>query len=294
MTLIEKAYAKINLFLDVTGCREDGYHDIISIMHSVSLCDILTVTAEPADNTAITIVTDAKNLPTDENNLVFRAASAYLSRFDIKAEINISLEKHIPIGAGLGGGSSDAAATLRALNKIFKLATYKQLLELAAKIGSDVPFCLAGGIALCTGRGEQVIELSLNLKKIFVIAIGKERVSTPKAYAELDKLYGDYTNEEKGKENADYTKKIIDLLLGVDAPAPIYNIFEQVTNIDEIDKIKEIMTKNGAEYTLMSGSGPSVFGCFANCESAALTCEKLCRYGYTAFVANSVYIEDYI
>lgn len=291
MTLTEKAYAKINLYLDVTGRREDGFHDIVSIMHSVSLCDHLTVTAETSDNTEIFISSNAHDLPTDENNLVYRAASAYLSHFNIGAKVKIKLDKHIPIGAGLGGGSSDAAATLRALNKIFGRATAKQLLEFATGLGSDVPFCLTGGLAICTGRGETVTGLSSIPELTFVIAIGENRVSTPKAYAALDKLYDNFIGD-RGDGTLRYHQMIMDMLRGGDIVLPIYNIFEQVINLAEIDKIKEIMIKNGAEYTLMSGSGPSVFGCFSDAESAELACKRLCEEGYTAAVASSVYIED--
>lgn len=294
MTVYEKAYAKINLYLDVTGRREDGFHNIVSIMHSVSLCDFLTVTVELAENTSISINVNFSELPTDNSNLIYQAAALYMSTFNVNAKVKVELRKFIPIGAGLGGGSSDAAATLRAMNKIFGCANRNQLLALAAKLGSDVSFCLFGRLALCRGRGEQIAELFFEPNKIFVIAIGESRVSTPKAYAALDELYDNFSNKVDDKMTHLDDKTIIDLLIGANNDIPIYNIFEQVIKSKEIDEIKEIMIKNGAEYSLMSGSGPSVFGCFTTVETAKKVCKKLNEEGYIAAVATSLNIEEEI
>ena len=190
MQVNEKAYAKINLFLDVTERRQDGFHNIVSVMQSVSLCDTILLNASCSDNTLIRITSDDPGLPLDENNLIYKAAEKYLSYYGICAEVDIHLTKQIPIGAGLGGGSSDAAATLRALDKVFNLSSGNDLLRLSAEIGSDVPFCLIGGRALCTGRGEQLEAVKEYPINHFVISIGKEKVSTPKAYRALDEKYG--------------------------------------------------------------------------------------------------------
>jgi 4-diphosphocytidyl-2-C-methyl-D-erythritol kinase len=271
MTVIERANAKINLFLDVTARREDGFHNIKSVMHSVSLCDILTVTAEKGDATEIVITTDVLGLSTGNDNLIYRAAVKYLEYFGIKAAVKINLEKHIPIGAGLGGGSSDAAATLRGMNRIFGLGSLDQLLIMAAELGSDVPFCLVGGCTVCTGRGERMEKIDSPFYHL-VIAIGGERVSTPKAYAALDLKYSDFASDAyMPNENID----------------EFYNIFESVTEMDEICRIKELMTKNGAEHTLMSGSGPSVFGVFKNREACEAACRELKKSGFDAHVATS-------
>ena len=271
MTVLEKANAKINLFLDVTSRREDGFHDIKSVMQSVSLCDYIKLNAEPSEVTEISITTNLSDLPLDENNLVYKSAAKYLKHFGITAKIDIDLEKHIPVGAGLGGGSSDAAATLRALNKIFGLATQTELLSMAAELGSDVPFCLVGGTAICTGRGEKMEKIQGNNYNL-VISIGNERVSTPKAYSMLDIKYSNFSSPS-------YTPK-------VDVTS-FYNIFESVIDIDEIVRIKEIMRKNGAEQTLMSGSGPSVFGVFENKNTAIVARDRLVDAGFVAFVATS-------
>ena len=271
MRVVERAYAKVNLFLDVTSCREDGFHNINSVMHSVSLCDDITVMASESDHCNIVISTNIPGLSTGEDNLVYKAVSKYLSRYGITAKVEIHLEKRIPIGAGLGGGSSDAAAALRAMNRIFGRADRDELMVMCAELGSDVPFCLVGGTAVCTGRGEKIVSIpdpSYN----FVIAIGSERVSTPDAYRALDNLYNNFASGSY-KPNADISA--------------FYNIFESVTKIEDIRKIKNIMTKNGAEMTLMSGSGPSVFGTFKSREAAEIASEALMAADFISFAAFS-------
>lgn len=269
----EKAFAKINLFLDVTSRREDGYHNIISVMQSVSLCDTLHVSALYADDTQIRLYIDDPKLSTDENNLIYKSVLSYLEHYDIKAEVDIKVFKRIPIGAGLGGGSSDAAATLRALDNIFNLATEEDLLNIAVELGSDVPFCLLGGRALCTGRGERVEKLADLPLSYYVIAIGEGRVSTPRAYADLDRIYNNFVSTDGERKITNY---------------PFYNIFENVVALDDISKIKEIMIKNEAEYTLMSGSGPAVFGKFKDQKSAETAEEILHGAGYSAYLCHSV------
>lgn len=274
MTVFEKAYAKINLFLDVTGRRDDGFHDIITVMHSVSLCDEIKLTAIPSSERHISVTSSDPNLPIDESNLVFKSAEKYMSYFGINDDVEICIDKHIPIGAGLGGGSSDAAATLRALNKIYGRATKEQLLWMASELGSDVPFCIDGGCATCTGRGENIRKFDCDFKSYYryiVIAIGESRVSTPRAYALLDEKYGDFKAYNKSKSFPD------------SGSMPIYNIFESVIVHDEINKIKEIMRRNGALHTLMSGSGPSVYGGFKNFFAASLAAKKLKKQGYSAY-----------
>lgn len=289
MIITETAFAKINLYLDVLGCRNDGFHDIFSLMHSVSLSDDVTVGAEPAQNIEISLITNVPSLPVDESNLAYRAVKSYLSYFNIKAKINLTIEKNIPIGAGLGGGSSDAAAALRAMNRLFGKADRDQLLSIASDLGSDVPFCLVGGLAACTGRGERIFSLQQAEPMSFVVAIGESRISTPKAYAALDLLYDKFKASDKAEHYSD--SRVAEMVSCGNLDLPSYNIFEQVVNSREIDEIKEIMKKNGAEFTLMSGSGPSVFGRFSNIALADEACGELIDKGYTAFVCHSVYPE---
>ena len=271
MTVQESACAKVNLFLDVVARRDDGFHDIKSVMHSVSLSDYLTISAEASDETSVILTTNIEGLSVGEDNLICRAARSYLTRFNINTRVDIALEKHIPIGAGLGGGSTDAAATLRGLRRIFGLGSDDELLTICESLGSDVPFCFIGGTAVCTGRGERM-EKCESPDYHFVIAIGEERISTPKAYAALDKKYMNFTHDG-------YTPR--------EDVSKLYNIFESVTDIDDVRNIKEIMIKNGAEAVLMSGSGPSVFGIFESEDQAKLACDALKSASYTAFVARS-------
>ena len=267
----EIAYAKINLFLDVTGIREDRFHNIKSVMHTISLSDKLTIEALPSDEACIEVSHNSAELKNDKDNLVYKSALKYLTKYDIKTKIFITLEKNIPIGAGLGGGSADAAATLRGLNRIFNRATKDDLLEMAGEIGSDVPLCLVGGIALCEGRGEIITPLDYAPDFNLVVAIGESRVSTPEAYKALDMKF-DFCFDDRDKYDFDKT---------------FYNIFEEVVNSQEITKIKECMIKNGAENAMMSGSGPSVFGVFKKEKEAMVAMEELRRLGFSAYYATS-------
>ena len=270
MTVVEKAYAKINLFLDVTGRRDDGYHTVDTLMCSVSLHDTIRLNAAIADKTEVCIFCDNDGLDVGEDNLIFKATVKYLAFFDINANVRVELAKRIPIGAGLGGGSADAAATLRALNRIFGLASKEQLYRIASELGSDVPFCVDGGSAICCGRGEVVYPHSIRKRRNLVVAIGSSRVSTPKAYVMLDEKFGDFSmyNQTKGFSDMRHI--------------PRYNIFEQVVSSEEIDKIKDIMHTNGAKETLMSGSGPAVFGEFLNPITAFLAKNALVKQGFYA------------
>jgi 4-diphosphocytidyl-2-C-methyl-D-erythritol kinase len=288
MTVVEHAYAKINLFLDVTGRRDDGFHDILSVMHSVSLCDKITLSCADSVETSISLSANTSEIPTDDSNIIVRVVREYLSYFGIGAQVKIALEKHIPVGAGLGGGSSDGAATLRALNRILGLATEEQLLEIGAKVGSDIPFCLVGGLSLCTGRGEKIQKINTGYSGTFVVAIGEGRISTPKAYAELDLKFSNFSDAGcSGIRKAARTAALKSLSDDGDLIVP-YNIFEEVTCLDDIEKIKEIMTKFKAESTMMSGSGPSVFGVFATELDAKSAADALNKKGFFANYCQSV------
>ena len=269
----ELAFAKINLFLDVIGRREDGFHNIYSVMQSISLCDEITVNATKSDNIIISLSCDDCALPVGEDNLIYKAARKYLDVYGIKAKLDITLTKRIPIGAGLGGGSSDAAATLRALNKIYGLSTDEELIKIASELGSDVPFCLIGGRAICTGRGENVSPLAVYPLNHYVVSIGKERISTPAAYKALDEKYSNF-------DNSTYTP--------IEYIGQTYNIFESVTEVADIDKIKKILIKNGAENAMMSGSGPSVFGIFATEDEARHAESELINNGFYAYYCYTV------
>ena len=287
----EFAFAKVNLYLDVLSRREDGFHDVKTVMHTVSLCDELTVTVKPSSKREIKMLLEGNNkLPLDSRNLAYRAAELFLDATLNDAEVVIKLKKRIPVAAGLAGGSTDAAAVLRALNKAYKKPlTEKRLIELAATLGSDVPFCLIGGTALCYGRGEKMERLPDTLKLAVVIAIADEYVSTPTAYAALDKIYANFTVDRKDGRDRLYEALISSLQTGIMHTEPLYNVFENAIFpiCSEAEKIKGKMIELGATHALMSGSGPSVFGIFENMADADRARSELLSLGYRAYSAES-------
>ena len=288
----ESAYAKINLYLDVLAKREDGFHDIKTIMHAVSLKDDITVSVKRAAKSRVRLtVAGSTRLPTDSRNLAVKAAELFLSSTLISAEVNIKLVKNIPVSAGLAGGSTDAAAVLRALNKAFrKPLTEKRLLELAGELGSDVPYCLLGGTALCLGRGENIERLPEKLRLHLVIAVADEYVSTPMAYAELDRAYGDFKEPRVDNFTACYDAVLDAVKDGSVKSTELFNIFEKaifpICSVAE--SIKCDMRTLGATHSLMSGSGPSVYGVFTDCESAENAVEHFVKQGIRAYYATTV------
>ena len=288
----EFAYAKINLYLDVLSKRDDGFHEVKTVMHTVSLADEITVTVKESDRPMVRLtVLGHPKLPTDSRNLAVKAAELFLSSTLIRAEVNIRLVKRIPIAAGLAGGSSDAAAVLRALNKAFRRPlTEKRLLHLAAELGSDVPYCLIGGTALCYGRGENMQRLPDRLKLNLVLAVGKEYVSTPLAYAELDRLYSDFKVERSSDRESLYEAVYTSIQSGNTMDLKLYNIFENVIfkTCFEAESIKNSLLELGATHALMSGSGPSVYGIFNDKASAEKAKDALVNMGVNAYYAETV------
>ena len=288
-TVTENAYAKINLYLDVTSRRADGFHTVKSVMHTVSLSDTVEITAFSSEKTVLELsCLPSGVLMEDGDNLVLRAAKSYLEKAGIQARLKITLRKNIPLSAGLAGGSADAAATLRALNRLYEnCLSDDELLSLAAYLGSDVPFCLVGGTALCEGRGEMLTPIDNNASLHLVIAKGEEQISTPTAYAALDRDYegfdgGEYHGEE-------HLSELLSSLASGRAPTSLYNIFESVIEptAQSITRIKSIMLECGALSVLMSGSGPSVFGIFEDTSRRTETIDALRSAGYFAATADS-------
>ena len=277
------------MYLDVTSRREDGFHTVRSLMHSLSLADEITVSRIPESGAVKLNVIGASFLPTDDRNLAVKAAKAYLLALGINDGVNITLKKNIPVAAGLAGGSTDAAGVLRALNKLYRRPmTRSMLLKLAGELGSDVPFCLVGGSAVCEGRGEVISKIP-DISLHTVVAISREHVSTPDAYALLDERYDGFRSETQHG-----SKRAIEWLdSGCKTPfsyAVLYNIFEEVIlpTYPRASEIKRVMLENSAVAALMSGSGPSVFGIF-NTESEARECEAvLSSLGYFAKYARSM------
>lgn len=252
------AYAKINLGLDVIGRLPNGYHQVKMIMQSVGICDELTFRRQPA---GITISTDSGELPTDENNLIYKAAKILLSTCNIQEGVQIHLEKRIPIAAGMAGGSTDAAATLKAVNQLFALEkTTEELLELGVKIGADVPYCILGKTALAEGIGEKLTPLPPMPACYLLVAKPNINVSTKYVYTTLDAAPIPSHPDIDGMVDAMYARDLTGIT------SRLGNVLENVT-IPAHPIIQQIKTKFlelGSTGVLMSGSGPTVFGIFSD------------------------------
>ena len=286
MTLTVPAYAKINLFLDVVGKRDNGYHDIVSVMQSVSLCDTLTVSRTEG----LDIAVRGGGLPNDETNLIVRAARAYFAHSGAPFGVSVMLDKQIPMAAGLGGGSADAAAMLKALNALDKERfTVAELAAIGAKIGADVPFCVQGGTCLCKGVGEVLTPLESAVRTPLVIAIAGEGVSTPAAFAMLDQRYQNYVSFA----DAVSPDGLIDAMQKGDATATVsalFNRFEEVIMAQRpaVSQIKEMLMEHGALAAQMSGSGPAVFGIFADEAAAGHAADRLKSAGVRAYACKTL------
>ncbi len=264
-TITLTAPAKINLTLDVTGRRADGYHTISSIMQSVSLSDTVYISKAEV---GISVDCSDSSIPCGERNIACKAAREFFSYAGITGGAYVKIEKHIPTEAGLGGGSADAAAVIVGFNELFGThLSLEQLCEIGAKVGADVPFCIVGGTKLCKGIGE-IISYVPPLENCFiVIAKGKSGVSTKEAYAKIDRLETQAADISLYNGSLASVKKIGG------------NIFEQVTENEDVPKLKKIIADCGAEYTAMSGSGSAVFGLFelSRQKSAAVRCAEMLR-----------------
>ncbi len=273
--------AKVNLFLRVLGKRPDGYHELYTLMEPVALFDEITINAEPGEG--IVIKTRDSRIPTDHRNLAHKAAALFLSKTGIKRRLTIGLEKKIPVGAGLGGGSSNAATVLTSLNTLLGTGLDEtELLEMAASIGSDVPFFILNSPAIARGRGEKLRRLTLP-PLYFVLINPGFSVSTKWVY---DNLVLTNHPEDNMLDNSERLFKTLNGLLDT-----LVNDLEAVTvsKYPEIRRLKGLLMRSGALASLMSGSGPTVFGLFstrAEAERAfgALT-EALAPTGEALFFA---------
>lgn len=269
----EKAYAKINLVLNIGDRRPDGYHDIQTIMQSLELHDDVTV--EQTGGTGITVTASVDTIPTDESNLAVKAVKAFAAKTGVPADgLSIHIEKRIPVAAGLGGGSSDAAATLRALNVLYETnLSVDELAEIGIEVGSDVPFCVHGGCAYVEGKGDMVVPTTPLPQCIIVVGKPDLTVSTEKMYQRYDQV--------ELPARADHTPEIMLGLRWENLKAvaeSVGNAFEQVLMKNErntVDMMKEVMNQFGTLGTAMTGSGPAVFGIFDNELYARVASETL-------------------
>jgi 4-diphosphocytidyl-2-C-methyl-D-erythritol kinase len=253
MQILEKAPAKINLSLDVLHKRPDGFHEVEMVMTTVDLADRVELTLLHGDK--ISVESESRFVPNDERNLAYRAAKLIKDRFGVKQGVKIFIEKNIPVAAGLAGGSSDAAAVLRGVNRLWELhLSLDELAELGAEIGSDVSFCVYGGTALATGRGEKIQSIPSPPPCWVVLSKPIIGVSTQSVYQRLD----------VGNAEHPDTKSMVEALKEGDYQricANVGNTLEGVTleMHEEVGQIKEQMKQAGADAVLMSGSGPTVF-----------------------------------
>ena len=269
----EKAYAKINLVLNIGDLRPDGYHDIQTIMQSLELHDDVTV--EQTGGTGITVTASVDTIPTDESNLAAKAVKAFAAKTGVPADgLSIHIEKRIPVAAGLGGGSSDAAAPLRALNVLYETnLSVDELAEIGIEVGSDVPFCVHGGCAYVEGKGDMVVPTTPMPQCIIVIGKPDLAISTEKMYQRFD--------QAELPQRADHTPEIMLGLRWENLKAvaeSVGNAFEQVLMKNErntVDMMKEVMNQFGTLGTAMTGSGPAVFGIFDNELYARVASETL-------------------
>ena len=284
-----KAYAKINLYLDVTGKRDDGYHNIIGIMQSVDLYDLVTVTLDRAAPGEICLRCGG-DLPCDSRNLAYKAAEAYFAG-EIPCRVEIDVQKNIPMEAGLAGGSADCAAVLRALNAELGRYSEQQLLALGKELGADVPFCLVGGTQITKGIGEELTPCPGMPDCYTVIARGGQGVSTPAAYRALDSLYGDFSDREQQGEIA--LESLCSAMQKGDlqaACAVMYNVFQQVVLPEHqiAASLQQTMLEGGAVGCMMSGSGPSMVGFFDDISKAEAVCSQIRKQGIAAYVARPI------
>lgn len=254
--MLVKAHAKINISLDVVGKREDGYHLLEMIMQSIELYDMLNI---EKCRSGINIQCNKHYIPIDDRNLAYKAAKLFIDTYNIDGGVNIQINKNIPVAAGLAGGSTDAAAVLVAMNKIYEVnASFSELSEVGLKIGADVPYCIKGGTALCEGIGEKITELKSFRGHILVLVKPNFGVSTKDVYKALyiERIFKHPNTSEliKAMEENDI-RYVCDNMK---------NVLENVTlkKHSILKEIKEKMIRHGSLGSMMSGSGPTIFGFF--------------------------------
>ena len=264
-----KAYGKVNISLDVVGKREDGYHLLSMIMQNIDLYDEIEVEKQEC---GIILECNKSYVPVDNRNLAYKAAEIFKERYDIVDGVKINIEKNIPVSAGLAGGSTDAAAVLKVMNKLFNVnATEEELMELGLKLGADIPYCIHGGTALCEGIGEIITPIKPFRDKIVVLVKPAFGVSTKEVYKNF--------NLEKVKQHPK-TAEIINAIENDDlnfVASNMKNLLENVTLRKHkiLIKIKEEMNACGAINSMMSGSGPTVFAFFDDMLKAQRCYEKM-------------------
>lgn len=277
-----KAYAKINIALDVVGKRDDGYHLLKMIMQTVDLYDVIEIIKTDLD---IKLNCNKPYVPTDERNLAYKAAKLFKETYNIEDGVSINLIKNIPVSAGMAGGSTDAAGVLKLMNKIFNInASDEELMALGLKLGADVPYCINGGTALCEGIGEKITQLKSFKDKIVVIVKPPFGVSTKEVYKDFDlsKVIFHPRTEDimKAMENDDIHFVANNMK----------NLLENVTLRKHrvILNIKELMKYYDALGTMMSGSGPTVFAFFDDMLKAQVCYDEMKKKYKDVFLSRTI------
>ena len=276
------APAKINFTLDITGKLDNGYHTVDMVMQSVDLCDIVTV---EKNNTEINLTCDKDFVPCNSSNTAYKAVQLFAEHCNINCTVDIHIQKNIPAQAGMAGGSTDGAAVLVALNEIYQTnLTIDELAMIGSKIGADVPFCFYGGTMLATGIGTTLerIEHNLQLNDYYILLCKPYvNVSTPLAYKKSDERPFSSVVHSKSVIKAMQSNNINEFC------SQLYNDFDSLLMIDEVQHIKVVMKENGALASVMSGSGPTVYGVYSTKEQAENTAELLKSEYSDVFVAKT-------
>ena len=278
------AHAKINLYLRITGKRADGYHELESVMQSVTLSDEVTVSVDTdVRGLSVSLTCTDKNVPTDRRNIAVKCAYAFFGRFGIEncaAEIHI--EKKIPVSGGLAGGSTDGAAVLRLLDELLETnADEETMISLGASVGADIPFCLVGGCALCEGIGEKLTRIDIPEARYSVLLVSPGGgVSTPEAYRLCDEAGIIPCGCAVGE--------VIEALQNGSIPEKLHNDFESVIlpQNERAADVKRLLSSLGASAVQMSGSGPTVFGLYESREECENAAEMINKHGCRAYVCE--------
>lgn len=280
--MLLKAYAKINITLDVVGKRDDGYHLLKMIMQNIELYDLININKIKS---GISLSCNKKYVPEDDRNLAYKAAQLFIENYNIDEGVEIYIKKNIPVAAGLAGGSTDAAAVLKAMNLLFeKNADVQELMDLGLNLGSDIPYCIKGGTALCEGIGEIVTPLTPFKGHVLVIAKPAFGIATREVYGNLDisKIY-----RHPDTDRAISAINNNDLVTVCNC---MRNVLENVTLRKHkiLRELKREMKEDGALNSLMSGSGPTIFGFFDDMLKAQTCYEKLKNKYPEVFITRTI------
>ena len=289
----EKAYAKINLYLDIMKKRDDGFHDILTIMQIVSLCDEVEINLNMTNEISVKMLNSDIEIP-QEKNIAYKAAQKFYDAlyFTPKGKADIVITKNIPMAAGLAGGSADAAAVLRGLNYLYgKPFTKEELCKIGMEVGSDVPFCIVGGAQVCKNKGEVTFGMYGIKNYYLLIACAGNKESTAVQYRKLDEKHNDFKDYICGKGYGDLFGAF-SVGRTTDALPFMFNIFEELYENDiNVQKIKSVMYDYEAVVAMISGSGPAVLGIFPSVYYAEDARDELAKEGINSYVCMPINLE---